>query len=268
MKRVTIENKSKSELRDFIRESEELISRTQRELEWAKDAYEKKYDRSGIADGAYYAKEKDGTDALLVQVIDSKANSYCELAGYKVWYFGGRHIEYISRKPKIRTVKDTLEMTFNGKKWTLELLVLYSSDFGYSKIPILSDYDRKITLIQWRKLFDTYPAFADAINRLIDVTNSYYNTRFDKITDSGSNIFDFTDKDNFKALVESAKDETELATQIRTCYNILLYFSFANEGSRDWVLRKQRVEATVKRINDDITELEAELGKSGENFDL
>lgn len=268
MKQVTIENKSKSELRDFIRESEELIAQTQRELEWAKDAYEKKHDENDIVDGTYYAKEKDGTDALLVQVIDSKAHSYCELAGYKVWYFGGRYIEYISRKPRIRTVKNALEMTLNGKKWTLELLVSYSPDFGYSKIPILSDYDRKITLIQWRKLFDSYPAFADAINRLIDVTNWYYDTRFARLTDSNSSIFDFTDKDNFKALVVSTKDGTELATKIRALYNILLYFSFANEGSRDWALRKQRVEATVKRINDDIAELETELSKSGENFDL
>lgn len=36
MKQVTIENKSKSELRDFIRESEELIAQTQRELESTK----------------------------------------------------------------------------------------------------------------------------------------------------------------------------------------------------------------------------------------
>lgn len=268
MKRELIENKNKNELRDFIRESEELILRTQIELEWAKDAYTRKYDKSSIADGAYYAKEKGGTEALLVQVIDSKAHSYCELAGYKVWYFGGRYIEYISRKPKIRTVKNSLEMTFAGRKWTLELLVSYSLDFGYSKIPILSDYDRKITLIQWRKLFDTYPAFADAINRLIDVSNFYYNTRFDRLTDSNSSIFDFTDKDNFKALVASTKDGTELATKIRVLYNILLYFSFANEGSQDWALRKQRVEATVKRINDDVAELETKLTKSGENFDL
>ena len=89
MKQVTIENKSKSELRDFIRESEELIAQTQRELEWARNAYKKKSDESGIANGAYYAKEKDGTGALLVQVIDSKADSYCDLAGDRYWYFEG-----------------------------------------------------------------------------------------------------------------------------------------------------------------------------------
>lgn len=70
MKQVTIENKSKSELRDFIRESEELIAQTQKELEWARNAYKSKSDESSIANGAYYAKEKDGTDSLLVQVID------------------------------------------------------------------------------------------------------------------------------------------------------------------------------------------------------
>ena len=277
MKRITIENKSKSELRDFIRESEELIAQTQRELEWARNAYKKKSDKSSIANGAYYAKEKDGTDALLVQVIDSKADSYCDLAADRYWYSEGRHIEYISRKPKIRTVKNALEMTLNGKKWTLELLVSYdyadlevsyNSDVTYKNIPILSDYDRKITLIRWRKLFDTYPAFADAINRLIDVTNFYYNTRFDRLTDSDSHIFDFTDKDNFKALVESTGDSAELKTKIRVLYNILLYFNNANDGSWDWALRKQRVDAVVRWINDAITELEAELGKSGENFDL
>lgn len=277
MKRITIENKSKSELRDFIRESEELIAQTQKELEWAKDAYKKKSDKSSIADGAYYAKEKGGTSALLVQVIDSKAESYCDLASDRYWYFEGRHIEYISRKPRIRTVKNTLEMTLDGKKWTLELLVSYdyadlsvsyNSDVTYKNIPILSDYDRKITLIRWRKLFDTYPAFADAINRLIDVTNFYYNTNFDRITKSNSTIFDFTDKDNFKALVESTKDSAELKTKIRVLYSILLYFNNANDGSWDWALRKQRVDAVVRWINDAITELEAELGKSGESFDL
>ena len=92
MKQVTIENKSKSELRDFIRESEELIAQTQKELEWARNAYKKKSDKSSIADGAYYAKEKDGTDALLVQVIDSKADSYCDLAVDRYWDSEGRHI--------------------------------------------------------------------------------------------------------------------------------------------------------------------------------
>lgn len=277
MKRVTIENKSKAELRDFIRESEELIAQTQRELEWAKEAYEKKYDDSGIADGAYYAKEKGGTEVLLVQVIDSKACSYCDLASDRYWYFEGRHIEYISRKPRIRTVKNALEMTLNGKKWTLELLVSYdyadlsvsfNSDVTYLNIPILSESDRQITLIQWRKLFDTYPAFADAINRLIDVTNFYYNTCFNRITKSDSHIFDFTDKDNFKTLVESTNDGAELKTKIRALYSILLYFNNANDGSWDWALRKQRVDAVVKWINDAITKLETELGKSGESFDL
>lgn len=277
MKRVTIENKSKSELRDFIRESEELIAQAQKELEWARNAYEKKYDDSGIADGAYYAKEKDGTEVLLVQVIDSKACSYCDLAGDRYWYSEGRHIEYISRKPRIRTVKNALEMTLDGKKWTLELLVSYdyadlsvsyNSDVTYLNIPILSESDRRITLIQWRKLFDTYPTFADAINRLIDVTNFYYNTCFNRITKSDSHIFDFTDKDNFKALVESTKDGAELKTKIRALYSILLYFNNANDGSWDWALRKQRVDAVVKWINDAITELEVKLGKSGENFDL
>lgn len=277
MKRELIENKNKSELRDFIRESEELILRTQIELEWAKDAYTRKYDKSGIADGAYYAKEKGGTETLLVEVIDSKANSYCDLAGTRVWYVKSRIIEYISRKPKIRKVKDTLEMTLNGKKWTLELLVSYdyadltvsySSDLTYLNIPILSDHDRKVTLAQWRKLFNTYPTLADAINRLIDVTNFYYNTNFDRLTKSNSTIFDFTDKDNFKALVESSKDSAELKVKIRALYKILCYFSLANEGSCGWALRKDRVDNTVKWINDAITELEAELGKSGESFDL
>lgn len=277
MKQVTIENKSKSELRDFIRESEELIAQTQKELEWARNAYKKKSDESSIADGVYYAKEKDGTDALLVQVIDSKAYSYCDLTADRYWYSEGRHIEYISRKPRIRTVKNTLEMTLNGKKWTLELLasydyadlsVSYNSDVTYLNIPILSESDRQITLIQWRRLFDTYPAFADAINRLIDVTNFYYNTCFDKLIDSNSRIFDFTGKDNFKALVESTKDSTELKTKIRVLYSILRYFNNANDGSWDWALRKQRVDAVVRWINDAITELEVKLGKSGENFDL
>ena len=83
-------------MRDFIRESEELIAQTQKELDWARNAYKKKSDKSSIANGAYYAKEKDGTDALLVQVIDSKADSYCDLAGDRYWYSEGRHIEYIS----------------------------------------------------------------------------------------------------------------------------------------------------------------------------
>lgn len=277
MKQVTIENKSKSELRDFIRESEELIAQTQKELEWARNAYKKKSDTGSIADGAYYAKEKGGTGALLVQVIDSKAKSYCDLAGDRYWYFEGRHIEYISRKPRIRTVKNTLEMTLDSKKWTLELLVSYdyadlsvsyNSDVTYLNIPILSESDQQITLIQWRRLFDTYPAFADAINRLIDVTNFYYNTRFNRITKSDSHIFDFTDKDNFKALVESTQDGAELKTKIRVLYSILLYFNNANDGSWDWALRKQRVDAVVRWINDAITELEVKLSKSGENFDL
>lgn len=277
MKRELIESKNKSELRNFIRESEELILRTQRELEWAKDAYTRKYNKSSIADGAYYAKEKGGTDVLLVEVVDSKADSYCDLAENKVWYVRGRIIEYISRKPKIRKVKDTLEMTLNGKKWTLELLVSYdyadltvsySSDLTYLNLPILSDHDRKITLIQWRRLFSTYPALADAINRLIDATNFYYNTNFDRITDSNSTIFDFTDKDNFKALVESTGDGADLKTKIRALYTILCYFSLANEGSWGWALRKDRVDNTVNWINDRIAELEAELGKSGESFDL
>ena len=277
MKRITIENKSKAELRDFIRESEELIAQTQRELEWARNAYEKKSNDSGIADGAYYAKEKGGGGALLVQVIDSKACSYCDLAGDRYWYSEGRHIEYISRKPRIRTVKNALEMTLDGKKWTLELLVSYdyadlsvsyNSDVTYLNIPILSESDRQITLIQWRRLFNTYPAFADAINRLIDVTNFYYNTRFNRITKSDSHIFDFTDKDNFKALVESTKDGAELKTKIRVLYSILLYFNNANDGSWDWASRKRRVDAVVRWINDAITELEVKLGKSGENFDL
>lgn len=277
MKQVTIENKSKSELWDFIVESEELIAQTQKELEWARNVYKKKSDESSIADGAYYAKEKNGTGALIVQVIDSKAHSYCDLAADRYWYSEGRHIEYISRKPRIRTVKNALEMTLDGKKWTLELLVsydyadllvLYNSDVTYLNIPILSESDRQITLIQWRKLFDSYPAFADAINRLIDVTNFYYNTHFNRITKSDSHIFDFTDKDNFKALVESTQDGAELKTKIRALYSILRYFNNVNDGSWDWALRKQRVDAVVRWINDAITELEVKLSQSGENFDL
>lgn len=277
MKQITIENKSKSELWDFIIESEELIAQTQKELEWARNAYKKKSDESSIADGAYYAKEKGGAGTLLVQVIDSKAKSYCDLAGDRYWYSNGRHIEYISRKPKIRTVKNALEMTLDGKKWTLELLVsydyadllvLYNSDVTYLNIPILSESDRQITLIQWRKLFDSYPAFADAINRLIDVTNFYYNTHFNRITDSDSHIFDFTDKDNFKALVESTQNGAELKTKIHVLYSILRYFNNVNDGSWDWALRNQRVDAVVRWINDAITELEVKLSQSGENFDL
>ena len=68
--------------------------------------------------------------------------------------------------------------------------------------------------------------------------------------------------------MESTRDSAELKTKIRALYSILLYFNNANDGSWDWALRKQRVDAVVRWINDAITELEVKLGKSGENFDL
>lgn len=267
MKKETIKQKSKRELQKFILQTEKCIAQKQEELDLAKEVLKVKGEES-IVDGAYYAEVKDGSEALLVQVTDSKVHSYCELAGHKLWFEKGRLVEFIKRKPKVRKVRDRFEMALNGKKWELELLVSYadidlrysSSDLAvtYLQIPILSERDRLFTLRRWIRLLQDYPALKDAINRLIVVMNERYNMRIEMISDLDSEILEMTEVAKFREFVELNRNDVEMKVYVKVIYEIMRWFTWVNECNR-WKMRGRRVEWVVGEIDKVVSEMEEEI---------
>lgn len=68
MNRATMKQKSRDELEDFIKQSEELIARTEKEIEWAREIVASKANETSLKNGIYYAKAKGSAEVLLVTV--------------------------------------------------------------------------------------------------------------------------------------------------------------------------------------------------------
>lgn len=137
--------KSRDELEDFIRQSEELIARTEKEIAWAREIVASKANETSLKNGIYYAKAKGSAEVLLVEVSNFKACSYIDPSVFD--YYGIRDYRF-TRRLNVRIVKNQFminhEPLIPDNVATLNIYL--------TQVPVLSEYDRLPIIKQWLKV--------------------------------------------------------------------------------------------------------------------
>ena len=151
--------KSRDELEAFIKQSEELIARTEEEIGWAKEIIRKKADEIELVDGIYYAKAKGSAEVLLVEVSNFKACSYIDPSVFD--YYGIRDYRF-TRRLNVRIVKNQFMINHDSKQWVLEPLIpdnVATLNIYLTQVPVLSEYDRLPIIKQWLKVLILFEWF-------------------------------------------------------------------------------------------------------------
>ena len=105
--------KSRDELEDFIKQSEELIARTEKEIAWAREIVASKANETSLKNGIYYAKAKGKPEVLLVEVSNFKACSYIDPSVFD--YYGVREHRF-TRRLNVRIVKNHFMINHDSKQ--------------------------------------------------------------------------------------------------------------------------------------------------------
>ena len=250
MNRATMRQRSKNELEAFISESEALIKRTEEEIGWAKEFIRKKADEIELVDGIYYAKAKGVPEVLLVEVSNFKAVRYVDPS---VFGYEGIEEYNFTRRINVRIVKNRFVISHDGKQWELELLLSSTLNIYLTQVPVMSEYDRLLIIKQWLKVLNSYPKLKPLLNELINKANEYYGLRLGKLDGIDSDLFDFTDKDKYKAFIARSTDYKLVHNQLVAVRNII-YFIREFAYSRNYDKIKSQIENKLKWYDKQILE--------------
>lgn len=201
MNKVTMRQKSRDELEDFIKQSEALIKRTEEEIGWAKEFISRKADEIELVDGIYYAKAKGVPEVLLVEVSGYKAVRYVDPS---VFGYEGIEEYNFTRRINVRIVKNRFVISHEGKQWELELLLSSTLNIRLNQVSILSEYDRLPIVKRWVKLLDSVPELKLLFNELLGRMNEYYGLDIGRLVDEVSDIFRFTEVSYYRAFIEKS----------------------------------------------------------------
>lgn len=220
MNKATMRQKSVGELEAFIEQSEALIKRTEEEIGWAKEFIRKKADEIELVDGIYYAKAKGVPEVLLVEVSNFKAVRYVDPS---VFGYDGIEEYNFTRGINVRIVKNRFVISHDGKQWELELLLSSTLNIYLTQMTVLSEYDCLPIIKQWLKVLNSYPKLKPLLNELINKANEYYGLRLGKLDGIDSDLFDFTDKDKYKAFIARSTDYKLVHNQLVAVRNIIYF---------------------------------------------
>lgn len=252
--------KSRDELEAFIRESEELIAQKKEEIVWAREFISKKADETSLKNGIYYAKAKGSAEVLLVEVSNFKACSYIDPSVFD--YYGVREHRF-TRRINVRIVKNQFMINHDSKQWVLEPLIpdnVATLDIYLTQVSVLSEYDRLLIIEQWLKVLNSYPKLKALLDELINKANEYYGLRLGKLDGIDSDLFDFTDKDKYKAFIARSTDYKLVHNQLVAVRNMINYIrEFAY--SRDYDKIKSQIENKLKWYDKQILERNQEAFK-------
>lgn len=257
MNKVTMRQRSKSELEAFISESEAMIAQKKEEIGWAKEFISKKADEIELVDGIYYAKAKGVPEVLLVEVSGYKAVRYVDPS---VFGYDGIEEYNFTRRINVRIVKNRFVISHDGKEWELELLLSSTLNIRLNQVSILSEYDRLPIIKQWLKVLTSYPKLKPLLNELINKANEYYGLRLGKLDGIESDLFDFTDKDKYKAFIVRSTDYKLAHNQLVAVQNII-YFIREFAYSRNVGKIKSQIENKLKWYDKQILERNQETFK-------
>ena len=260
MKRSSMRQKSVGELELFICESEELIARMEKEIVWAREIVASKANETSLKNGIYYAKAKGFAEVLLVEVSNFKACSYIDPSVFD--YYGVRDYRF-TRRLNVRIVKNQLMINHDRKQWVLEPLIpdnVSTLNIYLTQVPVLSEYDRLPIIKQWLKVLNSYPRVKSLLNELINKANEYYGLRLGKLDGIESDLFDFTDKDKYKAFIARSTDYKLAHNQLVAVRNII-YFIREFAYSRNYDKIKSQIEAKLKWYRKQILERNREAFK-------
>ena len=252
--------KSRDELEDFIKQSEELIACTEEEIGWAREIVASKANETSLKNGIYYAKAKGKPEVLLVEVSNFKACSYIDPS---VFGYDGIEEYNFTRRLNVRIVKNQFMINHDSKQWVLELLIpdnVATLNIYLTQVPVLSEYDRLLIIKQWLKVLNSYPKLKPLLNELINKANEYYGLRLGKLDGIESDLFDFTDKDKYKFFVEKSSDDKLAHNQLLAVRNII-YFIREFAYSRDVGKIKSQIENKLKWYDKQILERNQEAFK-------
>lgn len=260
MNRDTMRQKSRDELEEFIRRSEELVVKTQEEILWAREIVASKVNEISLKNGIYYAKAKGSAEVLLVEVSNFKACSYIDPSVFG--YYGVREYRF-TRRLNVRIIKDKFMINHDSKQWVLESLIpdnVATLNIYLTQVPVLSEYDRLLIIKQWLKVLNSYPKIKPLLNELINKVNEYYGLRLGKLDGIESDLFLFTDKDKYKAFIEKSSDYKLAHNQLVAVRNII-YFIREFAYSRDYDKIKSQIENKLEWYDKQILERNQEAFK-------
>lgn len=260
MNKVTMRQKSRDELEDFIKQSEELIARTEKEIAWAREIVASKANETSLKNGIYYAKAKGSAEVLLVEVSNFKACSYIDPSVFD--YYGIRDYRF-TRRLNVRIVKNQFMINHDSKQWVLEPLIpdnVATLNIYLTQVPVLSDYDRLPIIKQWLKVLNSYPKLKSLLNELINKANEYYGLGMGEMDGIESDLFDFTDKDKYKAFIARSTDYKLAHNQLVAIRNII-YFIREFAYSRNYDKIKSQIENKLKWYDKQILERNQEVFK-------
>lgn len=253
MNKATMKQKSRDELEDFIKQSEELVVKTQEEILWAREIVASKTNETSLKNGIYYAKAKGSAEVLLVEVSNFKACSYIDPSVFD--YYGIREHNF-TRRLNVRIVKNQFMINHDSKQWVLEPLIpdnVATLNIYLTQVPVLSEYDRLPIIKRWLKVLNSYPELKPLLNELINKANEYYGLRLGKLEGIESDLFDFTDKDKYKSFVEESSDDKLVHNQLIAVRNII-YFIREFAYSRNVGKIKSQIENKLKWYDKQILE--------------
>ena len=249
--------RSKNELEAFISESEALIAQKKEEIGWAKEIISRKADEIELVDGIYYAKAKGVPEVLLVEVSNFKAVRYVDPS---VFGYDGIEEYKFTRRINVRIVKNRFVISHDGKQWELEKLVSGELGIGLSQVSVLSEYDCLLIIKQWLKVLNSYPKLKPLLNELINKANEYYGLRLGKLDGIESDLFAFTDKDQYEAFIARSTDYKLAHNQLVAVRNII-YFIREFAYSRNYDKIKSQIENKLKWYDKQILERNQEAFK-------
>lgn len=246
--------KSRDELEDFIKESEELIARTEKEIAWAREIVASKANETSLKNGIYYAKAKGVPEVLLVEVLGYKAVRYVDPS---VFGYEGIEEYNFTRRINVRIVKNRFVISHDGKQWELELLLSSTLNIRLSQVPVLSEYDRLPIVKRWVKLLDTAPELKLLFNELLGRMNEYYGLDIGRLVDESSDIFRFTEVDYYVSFIEKSRDNNLLRNRLLAVRNVL-YMVRVYDYRRDVGNTRRVVESKIKWYDKKLAERNVE----------
>lgn len=260
MNKATMRQKSRDELEAFIRESEALIAQKKEEIVWAREIVASKANETSLKNGIYYAKAKGSAEVLLVEVSNFKACSYIDPSVFD--YYGVREHRF-TRRLNVRIVKNQFMINHDCKQWVLEPLIsdnVATLNIYLTQVPVLSEYDRLPIIKQWLKVLNSYPKLKFLLNELICKVNEYYGLRLGKLDGIESDLFDFTDKDKYKAFIARSTDYKLAHNQLVAVRNMIYFIrEFAYSHNYDKI--KSQIENKLKWYSKQILERNQEAFK-------
>ena len=254
MNKATMRQKSRDELEDFIKESEELIARTEKEIAWAREIVASKANETSLKNGIYYAKAKGVPEVLLVEVLGYKAVRYVDPS---VFGYEGIEEYNFTRRINVRIVKNRFVISHDGKQWELELLLSSTLNIRLSQVPVLSEYDRLPIVKRWVKLLDTAPELKLLFNELLGRMNEYYGLDIGRLVDESSDIFRFTEVDYYVSFIEKSRDNNLLRNRLLAVRNVL-YMVRVYDYRRDVGNTRRVVESKIKWYDKKLAERNVE----------